>query len=167
MVDWARLMFADVDSLSSWEHERPIDGLADFVFWGRDADKLARLSQASKVDDRAYGWENLPIREAVKHAERVEVLKETHGLKAASDFRPHSHHHAVLAQIRGSETESGTLEVGGAKLCAFMTTWGDGLFEVYRDFEAAGKLVRVRIEMGTPERIKLMRSLDEKWRASS
>jgi hypothetical protein len=47
-------------------------------------------------------------------------------------------------------------------LCAFMTTRGDGLFEVYRVFGAAGQLVRVRIEMGTPKRIELMRSLDKK-----
>jgi len=68
--------------------------------------------------------------------------------------------------VRASESESGTLAVGGASMCGFMTTWGDGLFNVYRDFGPAGELVRVRIEMGTPERIKLMRSLDEKWRAS-
>jgi hypothetical protein len=162
MVDWARLMFADVDSLSSWEHDRPIDGQADYVFWGRDAAQLAKLSQAPEVDDRAYGWVNLPIKETVKHAKRLEALREEHGLKVATDFRPHSHHHALLTQIRASATESGTLKVGGAQLCAFMTTWGDGLFEVYRDFGAAGQLVRVRIEMGTPKRIELMRSLDKK-----
>jgi hypothetical protein len=161
MVDWARLMFADVDSLRSWEHERPIDGQADFVFWGLDAGHLAELSQAPQLDDRAYGWINMPIEETIKQGERVEALRETHSLKVATDFRPHSHHYAVLSQIRESVTESGTVKVGNALLCAFMTTWGDGIYDVYRDFGPDGQLVRVRIEMETPERIKIMQSLAE------
>lgn len=167
MVDWARLMFADVDALGSWEHERPIDGQADFVFWGLDAGNLAELSQAPKLDERTYGWVNMPIRDTVKHGERAEALRETHSLKVATDFRPHSHHYIVLSQIRGSATESGTVQVGNAQLCAFMTTWGDGIFDVYRDFGPTGQLVRVRIEMGTPDRIKLMHELATKGRASS
>lgn len=33
MVDWARLAFVDADALSAWQHDVPIDGKADFVFW--------------------------------------------------------------------------------------------------------------------------------------
>ena len=28
-----------------------------------------------------------------------------------------------------------------------MTTWGDGLFQVYRDLDSSGELVQIRIEM--------------------
>jgi hypothetical protein len=165
MVDWARLMFADVEALKDWEHDRPIDGQADYVFWGLDAARLAGLVHAPKLDDRTFGWMNLPVKEAITHAETVEDQRENHQLKVATDFRPHSHHHAVLSRIRSSETESGVVTVGNAKLCAFMTTWGDGLFDVYRDYGATGQLVRVRIEMATAERIKLMRRLEENWQA--
>jgi len=167
MVDWARLMFADADALGSWEHERPIDGRADFVFCGLDAATLAERSQAPRIDERSYGWLNLPVRETVRHAEKLEALRARLGCKVATDFRPHSHHYAVLSKIRESATESGTVQVGKALLCAFMTTWGDGLFDVYRDFGPGDQLVRVRIEMGTPARIKLMQSLNEQWGTSS
>jgi hypothetical protein len=33
-VDNARFVFADADALSSSEHVRPLDGLADLVLWG-------------------------------------------------------------------------------------------------------------------------------------
>jgi hypothetical protein len=32
-----------------------------------------------------------------------------------------------------------------------MTTWGDGLFEVYRDMNEAGDLVQVRIELSADD----------------
>ncbi|MEU1395023.1 hypothetical protein ABZ403_03000 [Micromonospora zamorensis] len=34
-VDYARFVFAGADALESWVHNRPLDGLADVVFWGR------------------------------------------------------------------------------------------------------------------------------------
>jgi hypothetical protein len=46
-------------------------------------------------------------------------------------------------------TESSTTEIGNEKVCNFMTTWGDGLFQVFRDLDNAGQLVQIRIEMET------------------
>ena len=39
-------------------------------------------------------------------------------------------------------------EVEGVKVCNFMTTWGDGVFEVHRDLGNSGELVQIRIEFG-------------------
>jgi len=51
-----------------------------------------------------------------------------------------------MAQIRATATDSGTLEVGGAQLCAFHTTWGDGYFPVLRVLED-DELVAVRVHL--------------------
>lgn len=37
-------------------------------------------------------------------------------------------------------------DVDGVKVCNFMTTWGDGIFEVHRDLSDSGELVQIRIE---------------------
>jgi hypothetical protein len=63
-VDEARLMFADVDALGAWQHEKPLDGLADYVFWGRDAAQVAKWMGAMRQSDDQSGWVNLPVREA-------------------------------------------------------------------------------------------------------
>jgi ribosomal protein S28E/S33 len=34
-------------------------------------------------------------------------------------------------------------------MCNFMTTWGDGVFDVYRDTGTSGELVQIRIELQT------------------
>jgi hypothetical protein len=56
-----------------------------------------------------------------------------------------------MAQVRASESESGTVDVGGAKMCGFMTTWGDGMFPVIRELGPGGELVRVRIELSNDQ----------------
>lgn len=163
MVDWARLMFADVDALGHWEHQESLDGKADFVFWGRDGEQLAAASKAPPLGEGNFGWQDLPAREAAALAESVLGECDRLKLKIAYDVRPHSHHYELLKKIRQSETESGTLEIGGARLCAFMTRWGDGIFEIFRDTGPKGELARIRIELGTPERVKLMQELHERW----
>jgi helicase-like protein len=128
-VDCARLMFADVEALGVWKHVEPIDGKADFVFWGRDAEAVARLVSAPALGSSQFGWMDLPVEEAVERGLPVEKLRETRAdLKFATDFRPHSHHFRLLEQARDSPTESGVLELGGATVCGFFTTWGDGFF---------------------------------------
>ena len=65
-VDEARLMFADIDALGQWQHEKPLDGKADFVFWGRDAERAAQTTGAADLGDGQWGWLNLPVRETVQ-----------------------------------------------------------------------------------------------------
>ena len=67
----------------------------------------------------------------------------------------------MMAQVRRSPNigGSGTLAVGGALLCGFETTWGDGAFPVLTDRDAAGGLVRVRIDLGQERAVENVRRL--------
>lgn len=150
-VDEARLMFADVEALGQWQHEMSLDGLADYVFWGRDAAEVAGRTEANHLSDDHWGWVDLPIREAVQRAFAIEELREKHAFRFGGDFRPHSHHYMIMKQVRATSTESGTIELGGAKVCTFMTTWGDGFYPVSREMDATGRLVRISIDLGNEE----------------
>lgn len=168
LVDRARLMFADIDALGAWNHNSAADGQADVAFWGRDAEEVAARTKAPRLAEQdgteMYGWEDLPDAEARHKANQVWELKEKRKLLFALDYRPHSHHHAVLEQVRDSATESGTVEVGGATMCGFMTTWGDGMFPVLTERDADNNLVRVRIQLGDDERVKLLYDVMERAR---
>jgi hypothetical protein len=144
-------MFIDADAVNAWKHDEPIDGKADFVFWGRDADEVAREHRVPALADGQYGWEDLPIDEIVRRGEPIEQSKRANGRKMATDFRPHSHHWELMRQVRASPTESGIVHIGDAVACGFMTTWGDGFFPVVRELSAAEEVVAVRVEFGSPE----------------
>jgi hypothetical protein len=161
-VDKARLGVFDVDALGSWEHERPLDGLADFVLWGRDAETAARAVKAKSPGDGDYGWLDVPVRKLAERGTRVEQLRDKKGWVFATDFRPHSHHWQVMKQVRASATDSGTVEVGGAKTCTFMTSWGDGLYPVFRDLDATGRVVRIRLDLGNDDTVKRFRAMMER-----
>lgn len=152
-VDTARLAFADVEALNSWEHEKPLDGLADVLFWGGpQAEEAAGHFGVSHVDipgeEASYGWVDLLVRVAWQQALTVQAWKdEVPGRKLGLDFRPHSHHWQVMRQVRASGTESGTIQVGGADILFAMTSWGDGFFPAYADLDSAGSLVAIRITL--------------------
>jgi len=149
-VDYARILIADIDVLGIWKHQESLDGLADYVFWGRDAGQVASAIKAPRLGDAEFGWVDVPVASAAEHGASVEKYRDKHSLKIAGDFRPHSHHWQVMKPVRqGSKTESGTATLNGLSVCNFMTTWGDGLFEVSRDFDADGELAQIRIEMET------------------
>lgn len=161
MVDFARILVADADNANDWIHDDSVDGLADFVFWGRDAEALAQAIEAPALDDGNFGWTDLPIDDVVAKGTRAEEVKDEHGWKLATDFRPHSHHWQALEGVRASDTESATIEVGDRKVCLFMTSWGDGLFPVFTDRTADGTLVRVRIQMRTKETEAAMAAVND------
>ncbi len=161
-VDEARLMFADVDGLGQWQHDEPLDGLADFVFWGRDAERAAQALEAPQQVGGQWGWLDLPVREAALRGTAVEQMRGEQSYKFATDFRPHSHHYFVMKQVRATPTGSGTVQVGVATLCTFMTSWGDGFYPVYRDLDAAGHLVRVRIDLGNDQIVERQRQFEER-----
>jgi hypothetical protein len=158
-VDFARLLWIDRRGVDAWEHERSLDGKADFVFWGRDAEALAAAIDAPATDE-GHGWIDLEIAECITHGTRAEELKAARGWRLATDFRPHSHHYLALAQLRATPTESGTIDVGGAPACLFATTWGDGVFPVFADRDAAGALVRVRVQLATAASEEAMESVN-------
>lgn len=150
-VDYARLLIADVDVLGFWKHEESLDGLADYVFWGRDAEKAAQAIGALRLGPEEFGWLDAPEAFAQEHGLRVEEYQEKYSLQIATDYRPHSHHWRVMQPTRVSPTESGVTEVDGLTVCNFMTTWGDGAFDVYRDMDAEEELVSVRVEFKQPQ----------------
>jgi hypothetical protein len=147
-VDWARLMLVDGKALATWKHEESLDGKADFVFWGREAEALAQATGADDLGDGTFGWQNRSIDECVGLAARAEEMKKARGLRLATDFRPHSHHFIALEKVRRSPTSSASLTVGGADLCVFTTPRGDGTYPVLIDLSEDATLVRVRILLG-------------------
>ncbi|WP_200211070.1 hypothetical protein [Micromonospora coerulea] len=155
-VDWARLVFADADALSAWVHDDPIDGLADVVFWGRHETDIAAEFDATRTGtpgEDHYGWLNLPVAEAYAKAVALNDRRSTASdRKFAFDFRPHSHHWRVMADVRASENEAATIDVGGASIMFAMTSVGDGLFPVYVELDAAGALAAIQVRIhGTEE----------------
>lgn len=145
-VDWARLMFVDPVALGVWKHEAPMDGRADFLFWGRDAEAVAQRFHVPPLGGGQFGFLSGPIEEVARRAAPIDDLRSEGSLKFATDFRPHSHHWQLMEQVRASSTESGTLELEGTKCCAFMTSWGDGIFQVSKDLDAAGNTVGISID---------------------
>ncbi|MEV4641039.1 hypothetical protein AB0J80_27225 [Actinoplanes sp. NPDC049548] len=144
-VDFARFVFADADALGSWDHHRPLDGLADVVFWGRDAAAIAAGPTDTPGED-VQGWLNLPVRDAYARALALDHRRQADPPRMfAFDFRPHSHHWQVMADVRASDHEAAGIEVGGARLMMAMTSVGDGFFPVHLDVDAAGVPVAVRI----------------------
>jgi hypothetical protein len=151
-VDWARLAFADADAIAAWEHDEPIDGLADVAFWGRSQEEAAQTHDAALLatpgDAGSYGWADLPVLQAAQRAQAVLAWVEASPeRKLMVDFRPHSDHWRVMREVRASPTSSGTVSVGGARILFAMTGRGDGFFPVYADRDAAGTLLAVRIAL--------------------
>ncbi|MFJ2092025.1 hypothetical protein ACIOEW_22550 [Streptomyces sp. NPDC087901] len=148
-VDWARVLFGDADALNAWQHDEPVDGLADVAFWGAAAEEAAVTFAASELgepgEDGVRGWTGLAVAEAMEKVLALQNWKEETGRRMAVDFRPHSHHWQVMRQVRASEVESGTVEVGDARLLCAMTSWGDGYFPVSADLDASGAVVAVRV----------------------
>lgn len=123
-----------------------LDGLADYVFCGPEAERVAHALNAPRLGRDEFGWRDVP--EDLAHGRGVEVeeYRQRQALKLGTDFRPHSHHWRVTEPTKSSPTESGMAEVGEATVCNFLTSWGDGLFDVYRDVGRSGSLFQIRIE---------------------
>jgi hypothetical protein len=148
-VDYGRFVFADADALSVWIHDAPIDGLVDVVFWGRHETEIAAEFAATRTGtpgDDHYGWLNLPLREAYAKALALTDRRNTEpDRRFAFDFRPHSHHWQVMADVRASEKEAATIDVGGARIMFAMTSVGDGFFPVHVELDAAGAPAAIHI----------------------
>ncbi|WP_395358262.1 hypothetical protein ACHGLA_01030 [Streptomyces sp. YH02] len=148
-VDWARVFFGDADALSAWQHDEPVDGLADVAFWGAAADEAATAFAAPALgepgEDGVRGWTGLTTSEAMDKTRALLRWKDETGGRMAVDFRPHSHHWQIMRKVRASPLEAGSMEIGNARVLCAMTSWGDGYFPVVADFDASGELLAVRV----------------------
>ncbi len=160
IVDWARLLIADASAVESWSHIQPVDGLADLVLWGRDARLLADAIHAPELGEGQFGWTDMEAEDCYGRALAAAHKRQEAGWLLAIDYRPHSHHFQLLEQLRRSATESATLGIGAAQVCLFFTSWGDGGFPVFRDLDADGNLVRVRIQLQTEASREAMRTVN-------
>jgi hypothetical protein len=93
---------------------------------------------AERLGATERGWIDLPVAEAEERLRQVKQVRTDRGYKLAIDFRPYSHHWQLMQRVRASTTESGTVEIGAAELCGFMTSWGDGIFDVLAERDAGG-----------------------------
>ncbi len=104
------------------------------------------------MEDRTLGWANVQEAEAVELAVRIEQWRRDPSHKIAVDYRPHSHHYQVMQQIRrGDEFGVGSIELGGATALAFHTSWGDGVYPVYR-VGTSDQPLALQIELGDEAR---------------
>ena len=123
------------------------------MFWGGpNASEAAEHFGVPLVDtpgdEGSWGWTDLPVEVAAQRGMAIQAWKdEVPGRKLGLDFRPHSHHWQVMRQVRASDTESGTVNVGGADILFTMTSWGDGFFPAFADCDADGNLVAVRVAL--------------------
>ena len=140
----------DHAALDAWQHEDSLDGRADVVFWGRDDRVIAHAMNAPRIPD-GYGWVDLPLAAAEAKADEVARKKAAGRLLVASDLRPHSHHFYALAAARQSPDGAGMLDLAGTRMMLVATSWGDGVFPVFLDRDAADRPARVRIQLASPE----------------
>jgi hypothetical protein len=147
-VDFARLVLMDHAALDQWTHEDTLDGLADVVFWGRDAAAAAKAIGAKSLKE-GYGWTNLSLDVAEEKALEVDKLKAANKWQMMIDFRPHSHHFYALAEARKSKQGAGMLDVGDAKVCLFFTSWGDGVYPVFLDLDDENRPVQLRVQLNS------------------
>jgi hypothetical protein len=147
-VDFARLVCMDHGALDAWQHDESLDGKADVVFWGRDGSALAHAMAARRVDE-GFGWVGLPLAEAeAKHSTALRKKSENKWL-LATDFRPHSHHYYALAAARQSRDGAGMFELANTRMLLFFTSWGDGVYPIYLDVDAADRPIQVRIQLAS------------------
>ncbi|MCK6501812.1 hypothetical protein L6R53_00160 [Myxococcota bacterium] len=146
-VDLARLILVDAVAVSHWQHEQPMDGLADVAFWGADAAALAAELGVPTLPDGTFGWQGVPADQALAWARHLDGVRGQGGRRFAFDYRPHSHHWQLMEQVRQSPVQAGQIELAGALACGFMTTWGDGVFPVHAEYSATGALVRLRVQL--------------------
>ncbi|RZO65517.1 MAG: DUF2185 domain-containing protein [Sandaracinaceae bacterium] len=157
MVDHGQLACVDLDVLDALHARRPLDGKADYLFWGPDASALAEEIGAPRLNEREHGWLDLPDPEVGRYAAPIQAAVDERGLRVSVDYRPHCHVEQINQQVRSQKSRAGEIRVGDHRVCGFDNRWGDGIFDVYRDTDEAGRLVRIRMDVGGEEVQRVMR----------
>lgn len=157
MVEHGQIICSDLETFGEFKMWVARDGLADFIFWGKDAPAIAEKFQASQIDGHNFGWLDVPINEVHQYAGPLQDWIDSQKLQANVDYRPHCNLEMLNRQIRENEHESGQLELAGARVCGFNNRWGDGIFTIFRDFDADGRLIRIRLDVGSEDMQALLR----------
>jgi hypothetical protein len=72
------------------------------------------------------------------------------------------HRDHLFMQIESAELGAGSLRLGDADLLGMSNSWGDGLFPVFADRDADGRLLAVRLQLGDEKRRLLMEQVWER-----
>ncbi|HPH68590.1 MAG TPA: hypothetical protein PLF40_22690 [Kofleriaceae bacterium] len=146
-VDLAQLAALDAAALATWQHDTSHDGLADVVFWGKDATGLAALLAAPSHRD-GFGWCDLPIDEAEQRADKIARKKHDHHWQVAFEIRPHSDYFRLAEAARASHSRTGNalLHDGSRGIGWLGLALPTGAFPVFVDEDAAGRLLQIRVE---------------------
>ena len=159
MVEHGQLLFAGLGPLGHFRMWEPLDGLADYVFSGEDAPALAKAEGARDLGGGLFGWKDLPMAQVSQKATPLQERIERESLSVGVDYRPHCNLERLNAQLRESEEDTASLVLEGARVVGCGNRWGDGVFTVSRDVDARGRTLRIRVELGTEERQRMMRRI--------
>lgn len=166
MVDHGQLLFAGLGPMGHFRMWEPEDGLADYVFHGRDAPALAKELGASDLGDGLFGWKDVPMERVGEKATPLQERIEEGSLAVGVDYRPHCNLEKLNAGLRASVEDAASLVLDGARVVGCGNRWGDGVFAVSRHFDAKGRVVRVRVELGTEERQRSLRRMQLRQRGA-
>ena len=150
----------DHGALDHWQHEDSLDGLADFVFWGRDA------GRAREGDGRTGDVGGLRLDRPDGRGRRGEEPTAPRGSRPSITgcSRPTSARTRITSRRSPprarTRSGAGTIEVGGAQICLFFTSWGDGVFPIYLDLDDDERPVRVRIQLASDASDAAMRAVN-------
>lgn len=70
----------------------------------------------------------------------------------------------ALTALEGVHPSAAQLELAGARFCIFSTSWGDGSFPVMVERDADGNAIRLRVDLGSDQRVRMMHQV---WDAAA
>ncbi len=164
-VDKGMFMCVDSSAIAEFKARQSRDGRADFVFWGPDADALATRFGARIVpgalgrDGDGFGWKDVPVEDIGDLANPVQEYVQENELSVGLDYRPHCRLEELTHHIRTSVERTGTIALEGARTTGFDNRWGDGIFDVVVDYDAADNIVQIRMDVGNKARQKFHRAV--------
>lgn len=154
------LLLLDVEALPDWEQEHSADGKADLLCWGPDIEPLAQAAAIPEIEEGQFGWLDLPLAQIEETAKSVQQMAAEHSWRFSSEVLTHTHPFLLKRFLAASGWAE--FEIGGTQAFAFETTWGDGSFEIYRDSDASGQPIALRLELGTAERMEQFRRAERR-----
>lgn len=149
-VEHGQLLFAGLGPLGHFRMWESLDGLADYVIAGRDAEAVAVRFGAPALGDGTFGFRDLPLADVGMKAKPIQAMIAEEELAAYVDYRPHCNLERLNAQIR--ERGTGVVDLDGSAVVGCNNRWGDGVFDVTLERAPDGQPLGISVALGTPER---------------